>query len=184
MTAGAGYGVSQYVDLGGVFGAAGSVQAPVAPQRTAQGPAAAQTSLFDPRLSLGVGAGFVATPRQDAGAEAARSRPSVTATAAPKPTPLPDEAAEIAIPTPVARPPTAEVAAVAPEAFTPIPPRRPSDLSFAAPAPRAAARPASPDVASAPSAAQTATAAAAAQASASVGRPPRRAWKPPTIWSG
>lgn len=138
LTAGAIYGVSQYIDMGG-----GLDRAPAA-ARVAEAPGASSPSLFDPRLSLGVGGGFVAAPRPKAPAPLAANRPEPARapSVAAKPAPLPDAVEEVEIPLPAARPAAPEVAAVEPEVFVPAPPRRPDDLVPVAPAPRLAARPA------------------------------------------
>lgn len=158
LTAAAAYSVSPYIDLGDVFGRPATSPAPAVQARMAQAePAPATPSLFDPRLSLGVGAGFVPPVARNGAASAPRGKPAAMApgqlAAAPplpaarpeiaaKPAPLADETAEADIPTPVMRPATPEIAAAEPEAFTPVPPRRPSDLAALDPAPRVAARPA------------------------------------------
>lgn len=142
MTAGAGYGVSHYVDLGGLIGAAPAPTAAPAPARVAAADNAS-INLFDPKLSLGVGPGFVAPPRPRPVAPPAAAPETAATAAAPaqraaaaKPALLPEEdAGQTDIPLPVARP-APEVAAAEPALAAPEPPRRPADLAPLAPPPR------------------------------------------------
>lgn len=152
LTAGAGFGVFQYVDVGGVLGHGVS-----APDNLAEAaaPQYGPRSLFDPRPSPGAG-GFAAgslfatppAPPQRAARLAAAPQgagaPRVAAAApAQKPTPLPDEAlADEALarldagtdaPLPAPRPATLDVERTAEAAadLAPTPPRRPDDLASA-----------------------------------------------------
>jgi hypothetical protein len=143
MVAGLGYGLSPYVDFGAATGGAAIPAAP-APQAAAP-TLASPPGLFEPRLSLGVGAGFVAPQRMASPAVAPATpvapSPHVARGASGKPTPLPEPTeAEADLPTPPARP--AEVAAapqgaaeaaasqdVASQEAAPEPPRRPGDLA-------------------------------------------------------